>query len=128
MILIGCDFHTRFQQIAMLEVTTGELVERRLEHENGDAERFYATLPGPARVGMEATINAQWFERLLQRYQHRTVDRRCGGDSGGPGTKTEDGRAGCSAHSRFASDPSLPSNLDSLTGGTRRPPVSAASA
>jgi hypothetical protein len=42
MILIGCDFHTRFQQIAMLEVTTGELVERRLEHENGDAERFYS--------------------------------------------------------------------------------------
>ena len=70
MILIGCDFHTRFQQIAMLEVTTGELVERRLEHENGDAERFYATLPGPARVGMEATINAQWFERMLQRHQH----------------------------------------------------------
>jgi hypothetical protein len=48
MILIGCDFHTRFQQIAMLEVTTGELVEGRLEHENGDAERFYTTLPGPA--------------------------------------------------------------------------------
>jgi transposase len=58
MIIIGCDFHTRFQQIAMLEVTTGELVERRLEHENGDAERFYAT------------INAQWFERMLQRHQH----------------------------------------------------------
>lgn len=70
MIIIGCDFHTRFQQIAMLEATTGELIERRLEHENGDAEKFYGTLPGPARVGMEATINAQWFERLLHRYQH----------------------------------------------------------
>jgi transposase len=70
MIIIGCDFHTRFQQIAMLEVTTGEVIERRLEHGNGDEERFYATLPGPARVGMEATINAQWFERMLRRYQH----------------------------------------------------------
>jgi len=28
------------------------------------------TLPGPARVGVEATINAQWFERMLCRYQH----------------------------------------------------------
>ena len=44
MILIGCDFHTRFQQIAMLDPTTGELVERRLEHENGEAEKFYRTL------------------------------------------------------------------------------------
>ena len=70
MIIIGCDFHTRFQQIAMLDPTTGELVERRLEHENGEAEKFYRTLPGPARVGIEATINAQWFERTVRRYQH----------------------------------------------------------
>lgn len=70
MIIVGCDFHTRFQQIAMANPQTGELVEHRLEHENGDAERFYGTLPGPARVGMEATINAQWFERMLHRHQH----------------------------------------------------------
>jgi hypothetical protein len=58
MIIIGCDFHTRFQQIAMLDPTTGEVMGRRLEHENGEAEKFYETLPGPARVGVEATINA----------------------------------------------------------------------
>lgn len=34
--IIGCDFHTRYQQIAMLDEETGELVERRLEHENGE--------------------------------------------------------------------------------------------
>ena len=73
MIIIGCDFHTRFQQIAMLDPTTGELVERRLEYENGEAEKFYRTLPGPARVGIEATINAQWFERTLRRYQHERM-------------------------------------------------------
>ena len=37
MFIIGCDFHTRFQQIAMLDTQTGELVERRLEHESGEA-------------------------------------------------------------------------------------------
>jgi transposase len=70
MIMIGCDFHTRFQQIAMLDPTTGEVVERRLEHETGEAEKFYASLPGPARVGIEATIRAQWFERVLARHGH----------------------------------------------------------
>jgi hypothetical protein len=35
MMIIGCDLHTRYQQIAMLDMETGEEVERRLEHENG---------------------------------------------------------------------------------------------
>jgi transposase len=70
MIIIGCDFHSRFQQIAMLDPTTGEIIERRLEHETGEAEKFYASLPGPARVGVEATIRAQWFERVLSRHGH----------------------------------------------------------
>jgi transposase len=70
MIIVGCDFHTRFQQIAMLDPSTGELLERRLEHGNGEVEKFYRALPGPARVGVEATINGQWFERMLRRYQH----------------------------------------------------------
>ena len=30
MIMVGCDFHTRFQQVAMLDPTTGEVIERRL--------------------------------------------------------------------------------------------------
>jgi hypothetical protein len=70
MLIIGCDIHTRFQQIAMLDPTTGEVVERRLGHETGEAEKFYASLPGPARVGVEATIRAQWFESALARYGH----------------------------------------------------------
>src|SRR5580704_10551713 len=70
MLIIGCDFHARFQQIAMLDPTTGEMIDRRLEHENGEAQKFYATLPSAPRVGMEATINAQWFERLLQEHHH----------------------------------------------------------
>lgn len=37
MFIIGCDFHTRYQQIALLDDATGELVERRLEHESGEA-------------------------------------------------------------------------------------------
>ena len=31
---------------------------------------FYATLPSPARVGMEATCDAPWFERVLREHHH----------------------------------------------------------
>jgi transposase len=70
MLIIGCDFHSRFQQIAMLNEQTGELMERRLEHETGEARAFYVALPTPARVGMEATGYAHWFERMLAQQRH----------------------------------------------------------
>jgi len=70
MLIIGCDFHTRYQQIAMLNQVTGELTERRLEHENGEAEAFYRGLPQPVRVGIEATGPMHWFERLLSELGH----------------------------------------------------------
>jgi transposase len=70
MIIIGCDFHTRFQQIAMLEPETGEVIERRLEHASGEAQAFYAALGGRARVGMEATGYAHWFEEMLAEQGH----------------------------------------------------------
>jgi len=53
MMIIGCDLHTRYQQIAMLDTETGEEVERRLEHESGEARAFYLALRGPVRVGIE---------------------------------------------------------------------------
>ena len=66
MLIIGCDFHTRYQQIAMAEETTGELLlERRLDHESGEAHSFYRSLQKPVRVGIEATGPIHWFERLL---------------------------------------------------------------
>ena len=62
MVLIGCDDHTRFQRIAMVDTSTGEMTESRLEHANGEARKCYASLPGPTRVGIEATMNAPWLE------------------------------------------------------------------
>jgi transposase len=70
MLIIGCDFHSRFQQIAVLDMQTGEIVERRLEHENGEAERFYRSLPPPVRVGLESSGHSHWFERLLAELEH----------------------------------------------------------
>jgi len=71
MLIIGCDFHTRYQQIAMANDETGELLlERRLDHENGEANTFYRELPKPVRVGIEATGPIHWFERLLRELGH----------------------------------------------------------
>jgi transposase len=68
--IVGCDLHTRYQQIAMLDEETGELIERRLEHANGEAREFYTKLAGPVRVGIETTGHTRWFERLLAELRH----------------------------------------------------------
>jgi len=70
MLIIGCDLHTRYQEIAMLDPATGEVVKRRLAHETGEARGFYAKLGERARVGIEATGCTLWFERLLAELGH----------------------------------------------------------
>jgi len=71
MLIIGCDFHTRYQQIAMAKEETGELLlERRLDHQSGEAHAFYRNLQAPVRVGIEATGPIHWFERLLAELGH----------------------------------------------------------
>ena len=71
MLIIGCDYHPSFQQIAFVDTDTGDLSERRLLH-RAEAEQFYRQLKEqslPARVGMEASGHARWFERLLRELQ-----------------------------------------------------------
>lgn len=69
--IIGCDFHPSYQQIAMVDSETGELWEGRLEHEQGEARRFYQARVGQTvRVGIEAVGNSQWFEQMLAEMGH----------------------------------------------------------
>jgi transposase len=71
MIIIGCDYHPSFQQIAFVDTETGELQERRLQHRE-EAEKFYRDLAAQGmkvRVGMEASGHARWFERLFSELQ-----------------------------------------------------------
>jgi transposase len=68
MYIIGVDYHPSFQQIAFLDQETGECGEQRLNHSDGEAEKFYRELRQKgisARVGLEATGYSRWFERLL---------------------------------------------------------------
>jgi len=68
MLIIGCDYHPGFEQIAYVDSETGEFQERRLKHPE-EAEKFYRALweqSVKVRVGMEASGHARWFERLLE--------------------------------------------------------------
>jgi transposase len=71
MIIIGVDFHPEFQQIALLNTTTGEVEEKRLAHPD-EAEKYYRALASAGetvRIGMEASGHARWFERLVAELQ-----------------------------------------------------------
>jgi len=70
MMIIGCDFHPNWQQIAWLDTETGETGERKLVHADGDAEQFYRGLPAPVLIGMEATGNSHWLVDLLNELGH----------------------------------------------------------
>jgi transposase len=70
MILIGCDFHPSWQQVCWLDTETGETEEQKVVHAPGEAERFYRRFAAPARIGMEATGNCQWFLELVTALGH----------------------------------------------------------
>ena len=70
MTFVGCDLHSRSQQVAVLNTETGELQEQRLAHEGQAVEQFYRALPRPVTIGVESTGYAQWFHALIQREGH----------------------------------------------------------
>jgi transposase len=70
MLIVGCDYHPRWQQVAWLELETGETGEQKLVNGNGEAEGWYGQLPVPSLIGLESTGNSQWFVELLQRLGH----------------------------------------------------------
>jgi hypothetical protein len=82
MMIIGCDFHTRYQQIAMADDQTGELLlERRLEHESGEADAFYRSLQPPVRVGIAGgsplSRSTLRVSSSVLRIPHVSAGRRC---------------------------------------------------
>ena len=73
MMIIGCDFHPSFQQIAYVDEETGEYGERCLRQPE-EAVVFYRSLSGRSvRVGVEATGNDRWFRKLLSELGHELL-------------------------------------------------------
>jgi len=71
MLIVGCDFHPSWQQIAWLDTETGETGEQQLLHAGGEAQQLYGQLSGPALIGMEVTGNSQWFIELVEDLGHK---------------------------------------------------------
>ena len=70
MMIIGCDYHPSWQQIACFDSETGEIGQWKLVNGNGDARQFYEQLPRPALIGVEATGNSQWFVEMVEDLGH----------------------------------------------------------
>jgi hypothetical protein len=86
--IIGCDLHARQQVLAMLDTTTGEVVNMILKHEGDKLREFYSSLPRPVRVGIEATGSMQWFINH-GRTGNRMSGRTSGTDSRSRATEAE---------------------------------------
>ena len=114
MIIIGCDYHPGFQQVAFVDTNTGEFGETRLQHRE-QAEQFYRELAAvgvKVRVGMEASGQARWFERLLAELRMELCRR----DSGAASPQEEDRSRGCSAYSAPAGGGSISPDLGAELG------------
>ena len=71
MVIIGCDFHPSGQQVFGIESASGEVIaERWIGHGGEEVDRFYASLPAGAVIGVESSGNLLWFERKLAEYGH----------------------------------------------------------
>jgi transposase len=73
MTLVGCDLHSRKQQVAVLDTTTGEVLEEELAHDGDAVERFYQALRPPVTIGIETTGYTQWFHALMYRLGHTVL-------------------------------------------------------
>ena len=71
MMIIGCDLHTRYQQIAMLDTETrrvGRAAFRARERRGASFLLPHSRVP--VRVGIEATGHTHWFEAMLAELGH----------------------------------------------------------
>ena len=63
MLIIGCDYHPSLQQIAFVDLETGETGERQLLHKDDEAERFYRDLK---LRGIRRTFPSAWAPTVRQ--------------------------------------------------------------
>jgi hypothetical protein len=64
--LIGVDDHPSCQQIAFLVKETGECSERRLDHSDGEAEKFYRDLQESAQKEANKTTRRSAWRSIVE--------------------------------------------------------------
>ncbi len=113
MLIIGCDFHPSFQQVAIFDNQTGEYEARRLGHRE-EAEQFYRSLAGRrVRVGMEACGPIRGSSGCW-----RSWGSNCGWE-----TRPRFGPGWCASRRRTGFEaPIMGARTEEMGGGTLRPP------
>lgn len=72
MLHVGVDLHKRVSQVAVLS-EDGALSQHRLTNDPGHVRQFFATLPSPAQVAIEASGTWWWLVDLLDQLGHHPV-------------------------------------------------------
>src|SRR5262245_35872031 len=72
MVRVGVDLHKRMSQIAVL-TADGELTQRCLPNDLAHLEPFFAQLPTPSPIAIEASGTWLWLVDLLERLGHQPV-------------------------------------------------------
>jgi len=72
MVHVGVDLHKRMSQIAVL-TADGELTQHRLPNDLAQLELFFAQLPTPSPIAIEASGTWWWLVDLLERLGHQPV-------------------------------------------------------
>src|SRR5262249_15654271 len=119
MILIGCDLHSRKQQVAVLDTTTGEVLEQELAHDGDAVERFYRALTPPVTIGIETTGYSQWFHALMHRLGHTVLVGEAGKIRAMVGTQDKDRSARRPARARSAQARSISARVDARSRHAR---------
>ena len=124
--IIGCDLHAAQQTIAMLDRETGEVVEKTLTHQAGAVREFYAGLPAPVVVGLEATGSMGWFLQLLDELGDYVSRGTSGDDPKSRTTQAETRPTRCGVAAAAAGRKSISGDLDPLDGAAGSASVVAA--
>jgi transposase len=72
MVYVGVDLHKQISQVAVL-TPEGDVKQHRLKNEVGAVQQFFAALPSPARVAIEASGTWWWLVDLLEQLGHQPV-------------------------------------------------------
>ena len=70
---IGSDFHPHQQTAAWCDEGTGEIRTIDLAHNLEKIREFYSSFDGAVVVGIEASVRAAWFEKMLTGLGHKLV-------------------------------------------------------
>ncbi len=110
--IIDCDFHPSYQQIAVLDLATGEMVEKALSHERKEEVRaFYAGLKGSGTSGDRSQRAIAVVRADAGGVGTRDMDRGCGEDPRQLRAEAEDRPARCRAAAEASGGGSLSADL-----------------